>query len=226
MTVKIVDLETTGTDPQNDKVVEIGAIDLDTNQEYNTFVNPGIDIPPEAISVHHILDSDVADAPSWPEAYKMVLGDDRIRIGHNGTNFDALFCEEDGDTWIDTLRLAKHAYNFGMFNLQFLRYKLQLNTGIKGGAHRALDDVKVCKALYERLQEDMGLTPEEMLAKQKEPVWQKQCQWGKKYKGIDWDKVPSDYLLWAVNNADYLDSDTRHNMVERLKGYGMEGKIK
>ena len=219
MTVKVVDVETTGKNCEEHEVVEIGAIDLDTGKEYHSFVSPSDAIPAEAMSVHHITDEDVAEAPDWGSVYQDVLGDDRIRVAHNAP-FDAGFCGEDGSRWIDTLRLAKHTYDLGLYNLQYLRYKLDLETGIKGGAHRALDDAKVCMALYKRLEEDTGLNTQEMLEKQKQPVWQSVCRWGKKYHGIAWDKVPSDYMKWALNKADYLDEDARYNMQLRLKERG------
>jgi DNA polymerase-3 subunit epsilon len=66
----VFDLETTGTSPGSDRIVEIcvavllpdGGRDVVTRR-----VNPGRPIPPEATAVHGISDSDVADAPPFRE---------------------------------------------------------------------------------------------------------------------------------------------------------------
>ena len=65
------DLETTGTNITNDRIVEITVLKVepgDTDPKpYTRRVNPGIHIPEEATAVHHITDSDVADAPKFAE---------------------------------------------------------------------------------------------------------------------------------------------------------------
>lgn len=64
------DLETTGTDIQNDRIVEISVIKLfvDGNEEiYTQRVNPGIHIPESASAVHGITDNDVIDSPTFAE---------------------------------------------------------------------------------------------------------------------------------------------------------------
>jgi DNA polymerase-3 subunit epsilon len=58
------DLETTGLDMKNDRIVELAFIKLtphgDVLERVRRF-NPGIPIPPEATAVHGITDADVAD---------------------------------------------------------------------------------------------------------------------------------------------------------------------
>jgi DNA polymerase-3 subunit epsilon len=66
----ILDVETTGTDPQNDRIVEIGILKIlpDGRQEHrNQRVNPGIPIPPEATAIHGIADTDVANEPRFTQ---------------------------------------------------------------------------------------------------------------------------------------------------------------
>lgn len=60
------DLETTGTRIGQDRIVQIGIVRLmpdGSRHTYETLVNPGMPIPPEATEVHHITDAMVADAP-------------------------------------------------------------------------------------------------------------------------------------------------------------------
>ncbi len=64
----ILDLETTGTDPQTDRIVEIGILKVlpDGRAEHrNHRVNPGIPIPPAATAIHGIADADVANEPRF-----------------------------------------------------------------------------------------------------------------------------------------------------------------
>ena len=86
----VVDTETTGTDPERDRIVELGMQGYDKDglqKEWRTLVNPGIPIPASATKVHGITDAMIngcrelmangtlCDAPrdhmwhkeSWPE---------------------------------------------------------------------------------------------------------------------------------------------------------------
>ena len=56
----IIDTETTGTDPQVDRLVELAGVPLSpTCRDFSTLVNPGREIPPEAKAIHHITEEDV-----------------------------------------------------------------------------------------------------------------------------------------------------------------------
>ncbi len=64
------DLETTGVDFQNDRIVEISYVKLfpnDTREERTILVNPERPIPAEATAVHHITDADVADKQTFKQ---------------------------------------------------------------------------------------------------------------------------------------------------------------
>ena len=70
------DLETTGTDPSRDKIVEIAVIRVDPGGEREATthrINPERPIPPEATAVHGIADSDVASAPRFLEVARPLL---------------------------------------------------------------------------------------------------------------------------------------------------------
>src|SRR5258706_7175791 len=64
----VFDLETTGTDKLNDRIVEIGALRFSRTggvDHLERRVNPGIRIPRESTAVHGISDEDVKDAPTF-----------------------------------------------------------------------------------------------------------------------------------------------------------------
>jgi DNA polymerase-3 subunit epsilon len=70
------DLESTGTDPDSDKIVEIAALRLTADGERETRtrrLNPGRPIPPGATAVHGITDADVKDAPSFRQIARSLL---------------------------------------------------------------------------------------------------------------------------------------------------------
>ena len=62
----IIDLETTGTDPQTDRIVEIGILKVLPDGKRSRHIqrlNPGVPIPPAATEVHGITDEDVGNQP-------------------------------------------------------------------------------------------------------------------------------------------------------------------
>jgi len=90
------DLETTGVDKGNDRIVEIAMLKLYPDGSEATFtirVNPGIPIPAEATAVHGITDDDVANSPHFYEICESVhqfLLDSDV-AGFNSNNFDIPF---------------------------------------------------------------------------------------------------------------------------------------
>ena len=65
-----LDLETTGTDPATDRIVEVGLVTrrpdgFTTSTSWR--VNPGVPIPADATRVHGITDADVARHPTFAE---------------------------------------------------------------------------------------------------------------------------------------------------------------
>jgi len=63
-----LDLETTGTNAQTARIVELG-LEIykpdGTVKEWRTYINPTIPIPPGATAKHHITDAMVQDAPTF-----------------------------------------------------------------------------------------------------------------------------------------------------------------
>jgi exodeoxyribonuclease X len=76
---RIVDLETTGTTP-NDAVVEIGAVDLVGGEIIligSDLVRPPVPIPPQASAIHQITDDDVSRCPGLEEVLPFNLDVDQ-----------------------------------------------------------------------------------------------------------------------------------------------------
>lgn len=91
--IAFIDLETTGTDKEESRIVEISVLIVypDGSEETKTrLINPGIPIPPEATAVHGIDDEKVKDAPLFRSVAKglheLIEGCDIA--GFNSNQFD------------------------------------------------------------------------------------------------------------------------------------------
>jgi DNA polymerase-3 subunit epsilon len=91
--VVILDIESTGTWIEKDKVIEIAMIKIHSNQEretYNQRVNPGIPIPKVVSELTGITDEDVRNAPAFKDIAVQILnfiGDCELG-GFNVERFD------------------------------------------------------------------------------------------------------------------------------------------
>lgn len=149
-----VDLETTGLDPANDEIIEIGAVrtrDGEIVAEFSTLVNPGRPIPSLISHLTGIRNEDVSDAPS----IQAVLPQLREFVGHapliaHNIGFDSSFLYRHGilqnNIRIDTYELAS------VLLPRAPRYNLTSLSSIIGveieSAHRALYDARATVRLY------------------------------------------------------------------------------
>ncbi|MFA5146620.1 MAG: 3'-5' exonuclease [Candidatus Omnitrophota bacterium] len=96
----ILDLETTGTWVEKDRIVEIGLIKLmpgGARTDYIRRVNPGIPIPPNVSRITNITDADVRDKPAFREIAGEALsflGDSDL-AGFNILRFDLPLMERE-----------------------------------------------------------------------------------------------------------------------------------
>ncbi len=74
--VVALDTETTGRDPEKDRIIEFGCVVWragKVERRHNWLINPGFPIPAEAQAVHGISDEQVADCPSFAELADEIL---------------------------------------------------------------------------------------------------------------------------------------------------------
>ncbi|TXB62364.1 3'-5' exonuclease [Phaeodactylibacter luteus] len=147
------DLETTGVHPENDRIVQIGAIKMSPNgetEEKNILVNPEMPIPPQASAVHGISDEMVAGKPVFRQYAKSMFdwfsGADLA--GYNAVQFDipmlaaafrrcGLRFPEPGVHFVDVLLLERHI-NSHRLEAAYERY-----TGAAlEDAHDAMADIR------------------------------------------------------------------------------------
>lgn len=151
----VIDIETTGLDPNFDEIIELAAIRVSNNQIVETFqslVNPICEIDEYIEQLTGITNSMVADAPKIEEILPDFLSfiGDSVLVGHN-INFDINFIydcalqfdEIFSNDFIDTMRLSKKLYpQFAHHRLTDMVALLQIPVTAK---HRALAD---CESTY------------------------------------------------------------------------------
>lgn len=98
----IFDLETTGVNILEDRIVEISIVKVspgheDTPEVRTRRINPEMHIPAEATAVHHITDEDVANEPTFRQVARslaeFIKGCDIA--GFNSTRFDIPMLDEE-----------------------------------------------------------------------------------------------------------------------------------
>lgn len=111
----ILDLETTGVNIVNDRIVEFSALKVSPGgaEEWLTLrINPGIPIPAEATRIHGISDADVANEPHFKDVAKRIASfvEGCDLAGFNAMRFDIpVLCEEFLRVSVD-FNPARHRY--------------------------------------------------------------------------------------------------------------------
>lgn len=83
----VLDVETTGLD-LDAQVIEIGIIDKQGNTLFHSLVKPTMPVPAEATAIHGLQNSDLADAPAWPDIHEQVCN---LLAGRLVLAYNALF---------------------------------------------------------------------------------------------------------------------------------------
>ncbi len=168
----MVDVETTGFDPDEDRIVEVGVVVLDPGGRevcsFRSLVDPGRD--PGPTHIHGITAAMVAGAPTFPGIRSSLSGllSGRVVVGHNVDRFDLAFLRAEwgrcpgGDrgagpgplVTVDTLRAAQW--------FLALRGRATLadacaHYGLSWRDHHsALGDARVTAALFRSMRQQLG----------------------------------------------------------------------
>lgn len=202
MMIRVIDIETTGTDPATDSIVEIASVDVlkdGISNEMQALVDPGRPIPPLASAVHHIMDEDVADGPGRLQAIERFKGADWYVAHH--ADFESSFLPELGTAWICTYKCSLRVWpDLPSHGNQALRYQLGLASPFGRdrkaiNPHRALDDAIVTAAIF--LELTKAARWPDLVCWSGEPALQTTFRWGK-HRGQRFDQVPEDYLRWIL----------------------------
>lgn len=163
MKAAILDTETTGTNPQRDKIIELGIVvveyDPETGQAYrvletfNELEDPGCPIPPESTKIHNITDEMVAGKHIDDAAVATLMDGVSLVVAHNAA-FDRAFMERrfphfERKPWgCSFAQVPWNEEGVGSAKLEFIAYRC----GFHYSGHRASVD---CHALLEVLQWDL-----------------------------------------------------------------------
>ncbi len=176
----VFDIETTGSKPQIDSIIEIGAVKIVDDiivGQWSELINPIVEIPENIINLTNITNEMIKDKPT----IEMVLDsfikfcEDSYIVGHN-IIFDYSFIKANAIKYgysfekdaIDTLKLARMLLpDVTSKKLGALceHYNINLTN-----AHRALHDAKATYELYKHLKEEFYTKSPELFIPQK-IVW-------------------------------------------------------
>jgi DNA polymerase-3 subunit epsilon len=232
-----VDLETTGTNTSEDRIVEIALVihypDAPDPNEDTTRVrrlNPGVPIPAEATAVHGISDSDVANEPRFGQVAASLheLLDPCDLAGYNLRRFDfpllraefrrvGLTLDHRGRHLLDlqAIYFQQHPRDFSAAVREYLGREHE-------GAHEALADTEACVPLLEAMIARHGLPAEieglHTVCDEFQPfVTELEAWFGPdleqpvfqrgKHQGKALEQVPDDYLDWMTGRAKGMDPD-------------------
>ncbi|WP_028034451.1 DNA polymerase III subunit epsilon [Chelativorans sp. J32] len=159
----IFDTETTGLDPREDRVIELGCVELvnrfPTGRTMHYFINPqGRSVHPDAQAVHGISDADLVGKPVFAAILDEFLEfiDGAKLVAHNA-NFDIGFINAefqrlsqpfvDPSRVVDTLAIARRKHPMGPNSLDALcrRYGIDNSHRTK---HGALLDAELLAEVY------------------------------------------------------------------------------
>lgn len=149
----IFDLEATGVDPMQDRIVDICVLRREPDGRetvFSSLVNPGVPIPPEASAIHHLTDDRVKDQPRLvdlaPKLLEIFAGADLS--GFNAARFDIpMLSAEFKRVGVDWPGAGRHVVDsFVIFARKERRdltaaYKFYCGKDLTG-AHRAEADVR------------------------------------------------------------------------------------
>ena len=159
ITFAYLDVETTGLDPAGDRVCEVAVL-LSRGRkvvgQYQSLVNPGRPIPPEAGRINGITDAMVEFSPRFGDVADKLSAalDDSVAVCHNAP-FDLSFLNNEyaraGRTFphipvLDSLALARKHFRFPSNNLGAISRAIGVEPK---GWHRAFNDVQLLKLVWE-----------------------------------------------------------------------------
>ena len=162
----VFDIETTGFNPDSNKIIEIGAVkvvDGLVTETFSTFINPDELLPEKIIKLTHIEDKDLVGQPHVDEVlidfYKFTDG--AILVGQN-VQFDVGFIRAYGaplniyfdNQLMDTLSLAK-TYIPGLHNYKLGTIAKHFNI-VNRGAHRAIYDAWATMEVFMKMAEKLN----------------------------------------------------------------------
>ncbi len=159
----IFDTETTGLESKQDRIIEIGGVELINNfpsgKTIHIFINPGDrKVHPDALAVHGITDEFLKDKPGFADVAQQIIDffDGARWIAHNA-NFDMGFINAEferiglppvpTEQVVDTLAMARRKHPMGPNSLDALCRRYGIDNAHRT-KHGALLDSELLAEVY------------------------------------------------------------------------------
>jgi len=228
-TYTVIDLETTGLNPQTCEIIEISAVKIENNMQTEVFtelVKPSVKLSQDIIDLTSITNDMLSSSPSiniiLPKFLDFIGND--VLVGHNidfDTNFLSVACQrlhlKFNAKVVDTLSLSKLYYpELPDHKLGTVCHYLNVENS---NAHRALSDCLATQEVFEIMQKEIMPTVRDMnMIKLKEvknkygTVYKTKTKAIQELKKILQDVVSDNVLTedevyrlkeWLINNEEY-----------------------
>lgn len=157
----VFDIETTGLNKMNDRIIEVGAVKISKGEivdRFSTFVNPQMPIPHNITQLTSITDEMLVDAPLIEDALLgfMKFCNNTVLVAHNAS-FDMGFIIQNAKllglanefTYIDTVGFARILLpNLSRYRLNSVAKALGVTLE---NHHRAVDDAEATAEIFIKL---------------------------------------------------------------------------
>ena len=192
----VFDFETSGLDPEKDRVIEIAAIrvvDGKILSEFSTLVYCNVELSPKITEITGITYEDINGGMIEADAFRILnrMIGDSVLVAHNAA-FDLAFLHFSlmrnagrtfDNNFYDTLTISRDR-NYYPHKLTDMCAKYDIGLD---GAHRALNDVHGCYELLKKLHEEENIEQ-----------WQNKLGFLSKYGAPKW--VPEHAEIFPTNN--------------------------
>lgn len=219
--VRVIDFETTGVEPPEAEVCEVGICDVDvitrSIQPWKSWLCEVSDMPPDVRAVHHIS---LADCTGKPVFHSGMLDADVWGYAAHNADFERKFFDT-SKPFICTYKAALRVWpDAPTHSNGGLRYWLEDQGLIRPDhdmtqpAHRAGPDSYVTAWLLVALL-NAGATGAQMMAWTHEPKLLPRCTIGK-FRGKPWPEVEGGFLGWMLRQPD-MDADLKWNAEREIE---------
>lgn len=246
------DLETTGTDVLNDRIIELYALKIngEVKSEIHYFVNPGIPIPKAASDVHGYTDEFVKDKPPLKDVIEEIYNffENETLCGYNIKKFDNLLLDVEYDRCGRDLKLTEREV-VDVFEMWSVLEPRTLGGALKrfcnessDELHGAKEDVKVVSKVLDKMTELFDLKDKKLseIVKPENQNEKSLCfgqllrndsgemiiNFGKKHPGKLLKQVQKEdpaFLDWVINKSE-MSSSVKYYIHTELKNISKQTK--
>lgn len=180
------DIEATGLDPYEDRILELAVIRVEDDAlVFHAFFDPERPIPPASTAVHRITDEDVAGCPTFgccAEAIQRLI-DGAVLVGFVSRRYDTLLLDAElrraGQAGLDLATVRE----IDLHRVWREAEPRDLGTAVKRFldrdhemAHRAVPDTQVLPPLLREMARLFGYTADDMIRLSR-PDWEVDRSW-------------------------------------------------